>query len=142
MGITGVPVISGELQVDSWLQRLVYLLTSNSELSNSILFIDEVCSQTPSRTSLLFPNNLFYPMHVPTLPRELCDWSCICLTFFSVLHLYAFPHFPADLLFLHRFLRFFSLCVWPFVFILMQLHWVTRRWLLVLHCTWTFKEKL
>lgn len=107
MGITGVPGISGELQVDSWLQRLVYLLTSDSGLSNSILFVDEVCSQAPSRTSLLFPNNLFYPMHVPTLPRELCDWGCVCLTFFSVLHLYAFPHFPADLLLLHRFLKFF-----------------------------------
>lgn len=46
-------------------------------------------------------------MHVPTLPRELCDWSCVCWTFFSVLHLYAFLHFPADLLLLHRSLRFF-----------------------------------
>lgn len=39
VAVAGASAIISELQVDSWLQRLIYLLTLNSGLSNSRVII-------------------------------------------------------------------------------------------------------
>lgn len=70
--------------------------------------------------------------------------SCVTGVVFAwlLIHLYAFPHFPADLLLLHGFLRFFlSLCL-AICFHPDAAPLGCKKMAVVLRHTWTFKEKL